>query len=184
MKQIIKRNGTQVAYNGENILRAVEQANNSVDESKRLTYLQIQVIEESVRNHLPTVATIEQIQDLVIHNIMKQQAYEVAQAYTEYRYKQALIRKSNSTDDGRHPELINTQIIDDKEANTLRKTGTEHHAHSEQTGKNVGDFASFDETENYSPHTSERQTIEEHCKCIEWGLEHSEKQERDFCQHS
>ena len=99
MKQIIKRNGTQVAYNGENILRAVEQANNSVDESKRLTYLQIQVIEESVRNHLPTVATIEQIQDLVIHNIMKQQAYEVAQAYTEYRYKQALIRKSNSTDD-------------------------------------------------------------------------------------
>lgn len=100
---VIKRNGTEVPFNPQNIINAVTKANNSIDDvSKRMSALQIRVIEEQVEKKLMTLsraAHIEEIQDLVIHAIMAQQAYEVAQHYTEYRYKKALIRKSNSTDD-------------------------------------------------------------------------------------
>ena len=43
--------------------------------------------------------TVEEIQDLVEDQIMNQRAFEVARSYITYRYKRALIRKSNSTDE-------------------------------------------------------------------------------------
>lgn len=99
---IIKRNGEENRYKGSKIIKAVSKANQEVPEESRLSDLQIQVIEERVRKTLETfkhTPTIEEIQDLVIWEIMRQQAYRVAQLYTEYRYKQALKRKSNTTDD-------------------------------------------------------------------------------------
>ena len=100
---VIKRNGKEVPFNPQNIINAVTKANLSIDDaSQRLSKLQIRVVEEQVEKQLQTLgraAHIEEIQDLVIHAIMAQQAYAVAQHYTEYRYKKALIRKSNSTDD-------------------------------------------------------------------------------------
>lgn len=100
---VIKRNGQEVPFNSMNIINAVTRANESIpDVSQRLSSKQIEVVEEQVENRLKTLdraAHIEEIQDLVIHAIMAQQAYAVAQHYTEYRYKKALIRKSNSTDD-------------------------------------------------------------------------------------
>ena len=100
--RIIKRDGKEVQYSGAKIITAVSKANKEVLEEDRLSQLQIQVIEEEVRKQLeklPHAPTIEEIQDLVIAHIMKQQAYRVAQVYTEYRFKQALKRKTNSTDD-------------------------------------------------------------------------------------
>ena len=100
--KVIKRNGAEVDYDGSKIVSAVSKANAEVDINEKLTDSQMHVIEEKVRKHLEDcmhTATIEEIQDLVIREIMKQQAYRVAQLYTEYRYKQALIRKKNSTDD-------------------------------------------------------------------------------------
>lgn len=100
--KIIKRDGKEVEFDKQKIIIAVSKANNEMPEEQRLTELQIAVIEEEVEKKLTKqkhTANIEEIQDLVIHAIMKQQAYEVAQAYTEYRYKQALVRKANSTDD-------------------------------------------------------------------------------------
>lgn len=99
---IIKRNGEEVRYKSNKIIKAVTAANNEVSSDLQLSELQIQVIEERVRKTLETfkhAPTIEEIQDLVIWEIMRQQAYRVAQLYTEYRYKQALKRKSNTTDD-------------------------------------------------------------------------------------
>lgn len=99
---IIKRNGEEKRYNGSKIIKAVTKANNEVPEKLQLSELQIKVIEEQVRAELETFThapSIEEIQDLVIHAIMRQQAYRVAQLYTEYRYKQALKRTSNTTDD-------------------------------------------------------------------------------------
>ena len=100
---VIKRNGKEVPFNPQNIINAVTKANLSIDDaSQRLSELQIRVVEEQVEKQLQNLgraAHIEEIQDLVIHAIMAQQAYAVAQHYTEYRYKKALIRKSNSTDD-------------------------------------------------------------------------------------
>lgn len=99
---VIKRNGEEKEYNGNRILNAVRKANAEAPENCRLSELKIAVIEEEVRKQLETrtsAPTVEDIQDLVIHEIMRQQAYTVAQLYTEYRYKQSLRRKSNSTDE-------------------------------------------------------------------------------------
>lgn len=99
---IIKRNGEEVKYKSSKIINAVTKANNEVPDDLKMSELQIKVIEERVRKtleSLPHAPSIEEIQDLVIAEIMRQQAYRVAQLYTEYRYKQALKRKSNSTDD-------------------------------------------------------------------------------------
>ena len=99
---IIKRNGEEVQYKGERIMNAVSKANAEAPEEERLSELQIRVIEDNVRNRLDIythAANVEEIQDMVIEEIMRQQAYKVAQLYTEYRFKQMLKRKSNSTDD-------------------------------------------------------------------------------------
>lgn len=99
---IIKRNGEENLYKGSKIIKAISKANQEVPEELRLSELQIKVIEEKVRKILEKfkhTPTIEEIQDLVIWEIMRQQAYQVAQVYTEYRFKQALKRKSNTTDD-------------------------------------------------------------------------------------
>lgn len=99
---IIKRNGNEVEYDKERILNAVSKANAEAESEEQMTQLQIMVVEENVRNKLGKkhhTATVEEIQDMVIHEIMRQQAFRVAQLYTEYRYKQMLIRKKSSTDD-------------------------------------------------------------------------------------
>lgn len=98
---VIKRNGEEKTYDRQRIINAVNKANSEAPEDVRLSALQIAVIEEKVRKQLEqrtSAATVEDIQDLVIHEIMRQQAYVVAQLYTEYRYKQSLKRKANSTD--------------------------------------------------------------------------------------
>ena len=41
---------------------------------------------------------VEEIQDLVENQIMNQKAFRLASNYITYRYKRALVRKSNSTD--------------------------------------------------------------------------------------
>lgn len=99
---IIKRNGSEMPYNRQRIINAVTKANNEVPDSEKMTRLQIEVVEEGVKKILDKMQyapTVEEIQDLVIHEIMRQQTYRVAQLYTEYRYKQSLKRQSNTTDD-------------------------------------------------------------------------------------
>lgn len=99
---IIKRNGEEETYKGLKIINAVTKANNEVSENLRLSDLKIKVIEEEVRKQLELfkhTPTIEEIQDLVIAEIHRMGAHKIGQLYTEYRYKQALRRKTNSTDD-------------------------------------------------------------------------------------
>ena len=101
--RIIKRSGKEVEYDGSKIIKAIQKANAEVATNERLSDTKIQAIEEDTRailEELTHTANIEEIQDIVIHQIMKMQAYRLAQVYTEYRYKQALKRKNNSTDDG------------------------------------------------------------------------------------
>ena len=44
-------------------------------------------------------ASVEEIQDMVENQLMNQHAFPVARNYITYRYKRALVRKSNSTDE-------------------------------------------------------------------------------------
>lgn len=100
--KIIKRNGSEEVFNVEKIRNAVVKANNSVNETERLSAEQIDDICTSVTEiceSLGRAAGVEEIQDMVEMNIMKNDAYHVAKNYITYRYQRALIRKSNSTDD-------------------------------------------------------------------------------------
>ena len=100
--KIIKRSGTEVIFDKEKILSAVHKANESVVDSERMTEAQINAIGENVEkacNTMNRALTVEEIQDLVENLIMNQRAYTVARNYITYRYKRALVRKSNSTDE-------------------------------------------------------------------------------------
>lgn len=100
--KIIKRSGKEVAFDGNKILAAIEKANNEVTDEKKLTAGQISDIERSVENQcasLTRAASVEEIQDMVEDGLMKSGKFEVARKYITYRYKHALVRKSNTTDE-------------------------------------------------------------------------------------
>lgn len=100
--KIIKRSGTEVVFDIDKILAAVVKANESVVDSERMMQEQIQEIGANVQRiceNMKRALTVEEIQDLVENQIMNQRAYTVARNYITYRYKRALVRKTNSTDD-------------------------------------------------------------------------------------
>ena len=100
--KIIKRNGSEVSFDIMKIISAVTKANNVVAADHRLSPMQIRRIAESVENSCTTMnraLNVEEIQDLVEHQIMAHGAYEVAKEYITYRYTRTLVRKSNTTDD-------------------------------------------------------------------------------------
>jgi anaerobic ribonucleoside-triphosphate reductase len=99
--KIIKRSGTEVGFDITKITEAVKKANNEVKESDKLTPEQVELISKNVADICMSktyTLNVEEIQDLVENQIMGQQAFEVARKYITYRYKRALVRKSNSTD--------------------------------------------------------------------------------------
>ena len=100
--KIIKRNGSEVAFDITKIIVAITKANDSVDEADRMTPVQIQRIAESVELQCQKIGrapTVEEIQDMVEHYIMAHGAFEVAKHYITYRYTRSLVRKSNTTDE-------------------------------------------------------------------------------------
>lgn len=100
--KVIKRNATEVIFDITKIIAAISKANAVVEESERMTPMQIQRIAESVElqcqkmNRSPSV---EEIQDLVEKQIMAHGAFEVAKRYITYRYTRSLVRRSNTTDE-------------------------------------------------------------------------------------
>ena len=100
--KIIKRNGSEVAFDLDKIIVAITKANNVVDETERMTDTQIKRIANSVAlkcEEMSRAPSVEEIQDLVEKQIMAHGAFEVAKRYITYRYTRSLVRKSNTTDD-------------------------------------------------------------------------------------
>ncbi len=100
--KIIKRNGSEVAFDIDKINVAITKANDVVDETERMTPTQIKRIAESVAlqcEKMGRAPSVEEIQDLVEKQIMAHGAFEVAKRYITYRYTRSLVRKSNTTDD-------------------------------------------------------------------------------------
>ncbi|MDO4384331.1 MAG: anaerobic ribonucleoside-triphosphate reductase, partial [Eubacteriales bacterium] len=99
---VIKRNGSEVEFDIDKIIHAIEGANSQTTEKKRLTPVQIRRIAESVTvacDDLGRSPAVEEIQDMVEQAIMQHGAYEVAKQYITYRYTRSLVRQSNTTDD-------------------------------------------------------------------------------------
>lgn len=100
--KIIKRSGTEMQFDLEKITAAVVKANESVPDNEKMSKEQIAVISANMRTiceGMNRALSVEEIQDFVENQIMNQRAFSVARNYITYRYKRALIRKSNSTDE-------------------------------------------------------------------------------------
>lgn len=100
--RIIKRSGTEVAFDISKIVAAVEKANKEVVKKESLTSEQIKEIAKKVTltcSSMNRAFSVEEVQDMVENEIMETQAFEVARKYITYRYKRALVRKANSTDE-------------------------------------------------------------------------------------
>ncbi|WP_026498387.1 anaerobic ribonucleoside-triphosphate reductase [Butyrivibrio sp. WCD2001] len=100
--KIIKRSGKEVTFDGAKILAAIEKANKEVTPDQSLSEDQIKSIEAQVEdkcNRLTRAASVEEIQDMVEDGLMESGKFEVARKYITYRYRHALVRKSNTTDE-------------------------------------------------------------------------------------
>ena len=100
--RIIKRSGIEEEFNLDKIRIAISKANNSVTEDEKLSEEKIEEVSQNVKEKIESLGrslNVEEIQDLVENEIMEQHAFTLARNYITYRYKRALIRKSNSTDE-------------------------------------------------------------------------------------
>ena len=100
--KIIKRNGSEVVFDITKIITAIRSANKVVKDSEKLSREQIMQIADNVEKGcvaLGHTISVEEVQDMVEDQIMKQSAFQVARKYITYRYIQNLKRTSNTTDD-------------------------------------------------------------------------------------
>ena len=98
---IIKRSGEQVPFDASKIEAAIIKANETVAESEQMKPITIHLIVNSVVEEcrlLGRAPGVEEIQDMVENHIMEQNAFNVARNYITYRFKRAIVRKSNTTD--------------------------------------------------------------------------------------
>ena len=100
--KIIRRSGVEDEFDQGKIEAAIKKANNSVPDSERMDEKAIRLIVDEVIkecNGLKHSPSVEEVQDMVENHIMGQHAFNVARNYITYRYKRAMVRKSNSTDE-------------------------------------------------------------------------------------
>ena len=99
--KIIKRNGSEAAFDITKIIAAVTKANNADGQSRELTGEQIRAIAAEVEEKCGATGrapSVEEIQDMVENQIMGRNAFEVAKRYIRYRYTRSLARRANTTD--------------------------------------------------------------------------------------
>ncbi|MBQ2320814.1 MAG: anaerobic ribonucleoside-triphosphate reductase [Lachnospiraceae bacterium] len=99
--KIIKRSGAEEVFDSEKIVSAIARANKEAPTLERLSKEQIEEIVKEVEGiceEMNRAMNVEEIQDIVENQIMNKKAFSVARRYITYRYKHALVRKSNSTD--------------------------------------------------------------------------------------
>ena len=96
--KVIKRDGHVVDFCPDKIEAAIEKANASVDEDKRVSPIQIRNIIKYIETRDKKRILVEDIQDIIELKLMTIGKYEVAKKYITYRYRRELVRKSNTTD--------------------------------------------------------------------------------------
>ena len=100
--KIIKRSGSEVTFDLQKIINAINGANSEVKSSERLTDRQVCYAAENVADRCEEAGhtvSVEEIQDMVEDELMALDRFEVARRYIIYRYVQGLKRQKNTTDD-------------------------------------------------------------------------------------
>lgn len=97
--KVIKRDGRVVDYDGAKIITAMKKANHEVHMQDQITDQKMKEIECMISKMTRSQIQVEEIQDLIEHSLVQEQKYELAKKYIIYRYKHALMRKANTTDE-------------------------------------------------------------------------------------
>ena len=97
--KVIKRDGTTVEFDRSKIAKAIRKANEAVEPEHRVSEEQIEQIVRNIENKKRSRLLVEDIQDLVEHQLMMLGKYTLTKTYIIYRYERALIRKANTTDE-------------------------------------------------------------------------------------
>ena len=100
--KIIKRSGVEAVFDINKVTEAIRKANEDALEKEKLTEEQIQEVSNNVHKQCKKAKHslgVEDIQNLVENELMRIQAYNIARKYITYRYRRALVRKANSTDE-------------------------------------------------------------------------------------
>ena len=97
---VIKRSGEEVAFDISKIENAIRKANKATSHSQmsEATILKISKRVSDKVESLKRSTSVEEIQDMVETEIMRENYFAVAHNYITYRYERALVRKANSTD--------------------------------------------------------------------------------------
>ena len=100
--RIVKRDGSEKKFNAQKIANAIRQANGDVEAEDRMPDNLIETITENIAyacENLGHIPHVEEVQDMVEDAILDEGYYPLGKAYAIYRYKRALARRANSTDD-------------------------------------------------------------------------------------
>lgn len=100
--KIIKRSGTEAQFDTKKIEEAIRKANAEVMAQEQISEEKILELSNNVANFCKKAnyaLNVEEVQNLVEDELMRINAFNIARTYITYRYKRALVRKSNSTDE-------------------------------------------------------------------------------------
>ena len=119
---IVKRDGTQVQFDRDKIINAINKAFIEVDSKLYETDTAYDIaveIEQAARQLAEEdhILSVESIQDLVEDYLMRSERKDVAKAYIRYRYKKEILRQTSKTYDG-ILELVEMQNDELKEENS------------------------------------------------------------------
>ena len=119
---IVKRDGTQVQFDRDKIINAINKAFIEVDGKLYETDTAYDIaveIEQAARQLAEEdhILSVESIQDLVEDYLMRSERKDVARAYIRYRYKKEILRQTSKTYDG-ILELVEMQNDELKEENS------------------------------------------------------------------
>lgn len=111
---VIKRNGREVPFNINKIIRAIQSANSEVDKHSRIQREEIIEIANKVTQscmQYGRAVSVEEIQDMVENELIHGDKCDVAKHYIRYRYQQEIARRQNTTDS----KILSTVNLENEE---------------------------------------------------------------------
>ena len=102
MQRVIKRDGREVEFDKNKIIKAISCANQEIIKSKQIGPRKINqlanIVEEKCAEYKRAIK-VEDINDLIEDELIFRNYNNLVRAFIQYRYNKELVRKSNTTDD-------------------------------------------------------------------------------------
>ena len=119
--RVIKRDGRAVDYDRQKIAIAIGKANEKIPANGRASKDEIKEIIEHIESFSKKRMLVEDIQDIIEQKLMEMNKFDLAKEYITYRYRRALVRKQNTTDES-ILGLIRNENKELKEENSNKNT--------------------------------------------------------------